>query len=171
MMEPWAIVTDTSDNNGEGHFVTSTRTRDTGPRDSAAPVFPPGRYGRRRDPRAARRRTLPLLVVLGAVVGLVAAIALYQQYRPAEYQGQLLSFDVRSASQAQFRLQVTRPAGQPAECSVQALAYDHSAVGHTDVKIPPGSSDGTTVTVTASLRTSARAYTGEVQGCGPATGQ
>lgn len=168
MMEPWAIVTDTSDNNGEGHFVTTTRTRDTGAGE--APVFPPGRYGRRRDPRRARRRALPLAVV-GAVLGLVIAVALYQQYRPAEYQGQLLSFDVRSASQAQFRLQVTKPAGQPAECSVQALAYDHSAVGQTDVRIPPGSSDSTSVTVTASLRTSARAYTGEVQGCGPTTGK
>jgi hypothetical protein len=166
MMEPWAIVTDTSDNNGEGHFVTTTRTR-----DSEAPVFPPGRYGRRRDPRLARRRALPLVLVLGAVVGLVVAIALYQQYSPAQYQGQLLSFQVRSASQAEFRLQVSKPAGQRAECSVQALAYDHTPVGQTDVEIPPGSSDSTSVTVTASLRTSARAYTGEVVGCGRPTGK
>lgn len=169
MMEPWEIVSNSYDNNGEGHFVTTTRTRDTGAGE--APVFPPGRYGRRRDPRRARRRALPLLVVVGAVIGLVAAVALYQQYRPAEYQGQLVAFDVRSASQAQFRLQVSKPAGKPAECSVQALAYDHSAVGQTDVKVPPGSPDSTSVTVTASLRTSARAYTGEVQGCGPTTGK
>jgi hypothetical protein len=146
--------------------VTTTRTR-----VGVAPEFPPGRYGRRRDPRRARRRALPVLAVLGAVVGLLTAVALYQQYRPAEYQRQLVSFDVRSASQAQFRLQVTRPAGRPAECTVQALAYDHSAVGQTRVEIPPGPTGSGTVTVTASLRTTARAYTGEVQGCGPRAGQ
>jgi hypothetical protein len=171
MMEPWAIVTDDYDNNGEGLFVTTTRTPGAGARDGEAPVFPAGRYGRRRDPRRARRRALPLLVTLGAVVGLLVAVALYQRYRPAEYQGQLLRFDVRSASQAQFQLQVSKPAGRPAECSVQALAYDHSAVGQTRVAIPPGPSGSTTATVTASLRTSAKAYTGEVLGCGPTTGK
>src|SRR5256885_3724129 len=51
----------------------------------AAPVFPPGRYGRRREPRRARRWLPVALLTLVLVGALVLAERLYRQYGDPTY--------------------------------------------------------------------------------------
>jgi hypothetical protein len=46
----------------------------------AAPVFPPGRYGRRRASRRARRWVTAAVALAAVAAGLVLTLRLHQQY-------------------------------------------------------------------------------------------
>ncbi len=58
------------------------------PTETTPPVFPPGRYGRRRDPAYQRRRRWVMYLAAAIVItGTVAiAVKLYRQYTQAPYQ-------------------------------------------------------------------------------------
>src|SRR5687768_1250780 len=70
------------------HPVTETHaTAGTG-----APVFPPGRYGRRREPRRRRPWLVALLVVVVVAAGAALSVRLYRQYGDPAYDAQVLSY-------------------------------------------------------------------------------
>src|SRR4051812_36603135 len=81
-----AILADPPDNKRtRSRHVSETRA-------TTAPVFPPGRYGRRRDGR--RRRLVPALALALVLVGsLLLTVRLYHQYGQTDYQAQIIGWD------------------------------------------------------------------------------
>ena len=136
------------------------------------PTFPPGRYGHRRDPASQRRRRYLTwaLAALVAAGGVAIAVKLYRQYALAPYQVQVVGVHDLTDSSVTVTFEVTKPAGQPAMCTVVAHARNGLEVGKAQVRVPGGAADQTVARVTYTLPTSARAVTGEVPGCGPAAG-
>ncbi|MGH3648617.1 MAG: DUF4307 domain-containing protein [Micromonosporaceae bacterium] len=134
---------------------------------AAEPTFPAGRYGRRRQPRPARRWVAVLLATLVIIAGLAISLQLYRQYGDPTYQPKVLTFTIGDG-EVTIRFQVYKPGGQPATCIVRARAANGEEVGRAEVAIPAGSPDSDSVTVTYTLATSREPVTGEVVGCAPA---
>ena len=127
-------------------------------------VFPPGRYGRRREP-GRRRPLVPvvLAVLLVAALGL-AAVRLYKQYGDPAYDAQVITYTVITDSQVVIDFRVTVPAGGSAVCLLRARSSDGAEVGHEEVTVTarPGERQ---VTAQHQLATSARPFIGEVLRC------
>jgi uncharacterized protein DUF4307 len=134
-----------------------------------APVFPPGRYGRRRDPaRQRRRRWITFaLAALVAVAGVTIAVKLYRQYATAPYQVTVIDITDLGDTSVTVTFDVTTPPGGGATCTVQAHTRDGELVGSAQVKVAPGAADQTVTRVKYTLPTSKRPIAGEVPGCGP----
>jgi hypothetical protein len=131
-----------------------------------APVFPPGRYGRRRDARSTRRRLVPYaLVGLGALVGLLLAVRLYQQYGNPAYRAEVIAVQEYADDHVTMRLRVYKPAGTPAVCRVRARSRTGLEVGAEDVPVPAGGRGRRSAEVTFRLPTSERPVAAEVVGC------
>ncbi|MFE9688762.1 DUF4307 domain-containing protein [Micromonospora sp. NPDC005806] len=131
------------------------------------PVFPPGRYGRRREP--GRRRPLPLVLlaaVLLAAFGLVAA-KLYTQYGDPEYRAEVITYTGITDSRVVVDFRVTVPAGGAATCLLRARSHDGAEVGHAEATVTarPGQRH---VTARHAVPTTARPFIGEVLRCRPA---
>jgi hypothetical protein len=134
----------------------------------ARPVFPPGRYGRRRDPVRLRRRRWLRWAAASLVVaaGLLVAGRLYLQYARAPYDVRVISVTDLTDSGLTVTFAVRAPAGQPAECTVRAHSRDGREVGRASVPVPATTRDGER-RVTYTLATTGRPVTGEVPRCGP----
>jgi len=135
----------------------------------APPVFPTGRYGRRRDPSRQRRRrwiayALATIVVLA---GVAISVKLYRQYADAPYQVRIVSVTDLTDSAVTVTFEVRRPAGKGATCTVLAHTRAGEEVGKAEVDVPAGGPQETTTQITFTLRTTKRPVTGEVPGCGP----
>ncbi|MFC0028856.1 DUF4307 domain-containing protein [Micromonospora chaiyaphumensis] len=132
-----------------------------------APVFPPGRYGRRREP-GRRRPILPVLVavVLLALLGLVAA-RLYNQYGDPDYRAEVITYTGITDSSVTVDFRVTVPEGGSATCLLRARSHDGADVGHLEATVtaPPGERH---VRSRQEVPTSARPFIGEVLRCRPA---
>ncbi|MFG1673237.1 DUF4307 domain-containing protein [Micromonospora sp. NPDC049282] len=132
-----------------------------------APVFPPGRYGRRREPRRRRPLLLALVVtVVLAVLGLGAA-KLYTQYGDPAYQGEVISYTGITDSRVVVDFRVTVPPGGSATCLLRARSHDGAEVGHVEATVTaePGQRH---VRYRQEVPTSARPFIGEVLRCRPA---
>ncbi len=127
-----------------------------------APVFPPGRYGRRREP--GRRR--PVLRALLAVLGLIAT-KLYRQYGDPEYRADVITYTGITDSRVVVDFRVTLPPGGSATCLLRARAYDGAEVGHAEVTVTAGPGERH-VTARHEVPTTARPFIGEVLRCRPA---
>ena len=139
-----------------------TETHATNP--PGAPVFPPGRYGRRREP--GRRRplvTVVLAVVLLAALGL-AAVRLYNQYGDPAYDAQVITYTDITDSQVVIDFRVSVPTGGSAACLLRARSSDGAEVGHEEVTVTarPGERQ---VIAQHRLATNARPFIGEVLRC------
>jgi hypothetical protein len=136
---------------------------------SAAPTYPVGRYGHRRDPGYQRRRrwlTYALAAVM-IVAGVGVAFKLYRQYAQAPYQVRVISVTNLTDTAVTVTFEVQKPAGQPAVCTVLGHTRDGEQVGAGEVAVPAGGPDDTTEQVTYTLATTKRPVTAEVPGCGP----
>lgn len=133
------------------------------------PVFPPGRYGRRRDPaRQRRQRWLSYVIATMVVCACVAvAVKLYRQYAQAPYQVHIMSVTDLTDTSVTVTFEVGKPAGEPASCTVLGHTREGEQVGQATVDIPAGEPDQTRMRVTFTLGTSKRPVTAEVPGCGP----
>ena len=132
-------------------------------------TFPPGRYGRRRDPAYQRRRRW-VTWVAGALVlalGLAIALKLYDQYAHPDYEVMNLNVTEVRDDSVTVAFDVRVPAGGGANCTVQGHTRDGLRVGWERINVPPGASDQTILHVTHTLATTAAPVTGEVPGCGP----
>ena len=144
-------------------------TQPTQPTPPTAPVFPPGRYGHRRDPATQRRRRVVTvgLAALTVLVGFLIAVKLYQQYVTAPYQVSNLTTTNLTDTSFTVRFTVSRPAGQGTRCTVVGHTREGREVGRAEVDVPSRGPSDTSAEVTFTLPTTARAVLGEVQGCGP----
>jgi len=130
------------------------------------PVFPPGRYGRRRDGR--RRRALPILV--GAVIlgfTLFLTVRLYSTYGDPDYDPQIVGWSDVSTTNMTIDFTVRVPAGGSASCVLRARSYDGAEVGRRTVTITaaPGA---TVAEAKERVTTTALASHGDVMRCRPA---
>jgi Domain of unknown function (DUF4307) len=126
--------------------------------------LPEGRYGRTAD-AAADRRLRVLAVVFGGLLVVGMALGGWWYVSANSVSGDVISFQVVSASEVKAQLQVYKGAGQTAQCTVRSLATDQSEVGRKDVTV---SKHGSTVDTVVIIRTTARATDAEIVGCGPA---
>jgi hypothetical protein len=129
----------------------------------ATPTFPPGRYGRRREPTPHARWVL----LVGAVVMIAAALAvsikLFQQYGQPEYAPQVRRyFDVTNTG-ISVEFEVRKPADKLGTCIVRARAESGDEVGAAEVDVPLGD----VVRVTYRLQTTDLPVVVEVPKCGP----
>ena len=154
-----AILSDRTDNKRpKGSPVSETR--------ATAPVFPPGRYGRRRDGR--RRPLVPIvLAVLVVLASVAVAVRLYQRYGDPAYDARIVQWSDDSASRITIDFTVRVPAGKPASCVLTAQAYDGLEVGRRVVTVAP-EGDGTMISASEDVPTTARASVGKVIACRPA---
>ena len=128
---------------------------------TATPVFPPGRYGRR---RAERRRRPWLTVLLGALVMVASAgigYRLYKQYGDPEHSPRILSESERTADHVTIRFEVRSDGRNPAVCIVRARAQDGLVVGSAEVAVPAGKR----VVQTYTLATRERAFVVDIPKC------
>ena len=132
---------------------------------ATTPVFPPGRYGRRRDGR--RRLLLPAL--LAVVVGIAAAflvVWLYGQYGDPDYDPRIVGWTDVTPAGMTIDFTVRVPAGGTATCVLRARSYDGAEVGRRTVTLAaaPGA---TTIDGRERVATTARPSHGDVLRCGP----
>ncbi len=127
------------------------------------PVFPPGRYGRRRSGR--RRAVLPI-VLLALVVGasLVLSIKLFQQFGETDYEPQIVGWQEPSDAEMVIKFTVRVPAGGAAQCMLRARDYDGFDVGQRTVVVRAAAGE-TMINAQESVPTTARAAVGDVPGC------
>lgn len=131
-----------------------------------APVFPPGRYGRRREPSRRRPLLAALLgLALAAVLGLVT-VRLYQQYGAPEYDAKVITYTGITDTQVLVDFRVTLPPGGSAVCVLRARDRAGAEVAREQVTVTarPGERQAT---ARHRLVTSGRPFIGEVLRCRP----
>jgi hypothetical protein len=132
---------------------------------ATTPVFPPGRYGRRRDGR--RHWGLPILFgVLVVAASLVLAVKLYGQYGDPDYDPRIVGWTEVTPAGMTIEFTVRVPAGGTATCVLRARSYDGAEVGRRTVTLAaaPGA---TSIEGRERVATTARASHGDVLRCGP----
>jgi hypothetical protein len=142
---------------------TTHREDHTNVTETAAPIFPTGRYGKRREPRRSRRVLIAVLLIPVVLAGLWLAVRLYRQYGGTDYQSTLQSTSIINDHQVKVNFAVHKPGGLPAICQVQAQDFSMAEVGYATVSVPAG----VDVRVNYLLSTTARAYGVNVLGCQP----
>jgi hypothetical protein len=155
-----AILADTPDKNRmRGRQVSETRTTN--------PVFPPGRYGRRRD---GRRRPIVPIVVLALVVAasVLLSVKLYQRFGQTDYQAQIVGWQPTTDTTMTIKFTVKVPAGKSAECVLRARDYGGNEVGRRTVVVKPADASATAIEADEPVTTTKRGSVGDVVGCQPA---
>jgi Domain of unknown function (DUF4307) len=133
---------------------------------ATSPVFPPGRYGRRRTPTRTPKWVGTVLVVVVAVVAAGLAWRLWRQYGDPVYETQVTRVTDVTADGVTIEFTVTVPTGGSALCTVRARATDGREVGRAEVPVA-GQPGERRVTAVYRLATSGLPRTAEVPGCGP----
>ncbi|HEV2088956.1 MAG TPA: DUF4307 domain-containing protein [Cryptosporangiaceae bacterium] len=128
------------------------------------PTFPPGRYGRRREPRRSPRWAVPAIAGVVVLAGLAVAVGLYRQYSASVVRGQVTRYTVVSDAEIRVSFRVHNAAGRAATCVVRARAADGAEVGLARVPVAAGPAS---TEFTHRLPTTRRAVTGEVTRCVP----
>jgi hypothetical protein len=131
---------------------------------TGTPVFPPGRYGRRRAPRRARPRLVAVLVAAALLVGAVAVLPLYRKYGDPTYDAQVITYTGITDRSVDVTFRVTVPPGGSAICLVWPCPRDHATVGHEEVRVVAAPGERL-VTTTHRLVTTGRPMIGEVLRC------
>jgi hypothetical protein len=158
-----AILADTADNNVRRYPPVSETHATLAP---GAPVFPPGRYGRRREGRRRPVLTALAATAAAAVLGLIT-FSLYDKYGDPTYDAQVITYSDITDSQVVVDFRVTVPAGGSATCALRARSYDGAEVAREEVTVTarPGESH---IIARHRLTTTARPFIGEVLRCRPA---
>ncbi len=131
----------------------------------AAPVFPPGRYGRRREPRPPRRWLVFVMASLTAIALGAIGYRLYTLYGNPQFTPLVLAETERTADHVTVRFEVRSDGREPALCLVRARAADGLVVGSAEVPVPAARR----TTQTYTLATRERAFVVDIPRCRPAT--
>jgi hypothetical protein len=153
------ILADATDNKRtRGRQVSETRTTE--------PVFPPGRYGRR---RSGRRFPAVPVIVLAVVIAasVLLTVKLYQRFGQTEYQGQIVGWQDPTDKVLVIKFTVSVPAGGSAECVLRARDFGGNEVGRRTVTLR-AAAGATKIDAEESVPTTGRASVGDVLRCQPA---
>ncbi|NLU79393.1 DUF4307 domain-containing protein [Micromonospora sp. HNM0581] len=131
-----------------------------------APVFPPGRYGRRRAPQRRRPALAALLAVVAVATLTVVSVRLYRQYGDPAYDAQVISYGDITDDQVVVDFRVNLPDGGSALCVLRAR--DHAGAEVAREQVPVSAAGQPYVIVRHRLATTARPFIGEVVRCRPA---
>lgn len=129
----------------------------------ATAKYPPGRYGRRREPQPRRRWLVVAAALVVAVAGLAITFKLFQQYGPKEFEPEVQRFYSVTDDGITIDFIVHKDAGEEATCRVRARSASGAEVGRAEVDVPAGADP----LITYRLATSDRPVTAEVPACGP----
>jgi hypothetical protein len=152
----FAILADPTDKNRtRGGQVSETHTTN--------PVFPPGRYGHRREGRPRPVVPIVIFAVVLAVSALVS-VKLYQRYGQTDYQAQIVGWQEPSDTTMTIKFTVQVPAGGSAECVLRARDYNGYELGRRTVIVKGGREDSA-VQAEETVTTTARGSVGDVLGC------
>jgi hypothetical protein len=131
---------------------------------SEAPIFPPGRYGRRRE-GGKRLHPVPVLLAAAAALALLwLVLRLYSQYGADSYQSGIVRYGDVTQSHVTVTFEVRKPAGSTALCRLQARDSSGAETGYAEVKVGIGSR----VTTTYTMATKAPAVLVDMLGCNAA---
>ncbi|MCZ7420835.1 MULTISPECIES: DUF4307 domain-containing protein [unclassified Micromonospora] len=131
-----------------------------------APVFPPGRYGRRRAPRRRRPVLAALLAVVVVATLTAVSVRLYRQYGDPAYDAQVISYGDITDDQVVVDFRVNLPDGGSAVCVLRARDHAGAEVAREEVPVTAVAGQPH-VTVRHRLATTARPFIGEVVRCRP----
>ena len=129
----------------------------------ATPLYPPGRYGRRREARPRRRWVAFVAAGLVIVAALAISIRLFRQYGQPEYDPKVQRFYDVADNGISVEFEVRKPADKVATCIVRARSKSGLEVGAANVDAPVGAR----VLVKYRLATTERPVVVEVPRCGP----
>ncbi|WP_246607319.1 DUF4307 domain-containing protein [Paractinoplanes toevensis] len=133
---------------------------------TTTPVFPPGRYGRRRDGR--RKLAGPIIALaLVVAVSVLISIKLYQRYGETDYQPQIVGWAEPSDTVMTIKFTVRVPAGGATECVLRARDYGGNEIGRRTVVVRAAAGE-TTIEAEEAVTTTERGSVGDVVGCHPA---
>jgi hypothetical protein len=156
-------VTDPYDESWDGYHVTQTSTDPATP--DAGPMFPPGRYGRRRESAGRRRRwAVPTVALVIVAVMALITVKLYVQYGRDAFSPNVIGSSNITDSSITVTFTVTKGEGVGGSCTVAAYTYGDQQVGEAQVPVPRA---GTQARITYTLATTAKAYIAEVPACQP----
>ncbi len=127
------------------------------------PVFPPGRYGRRRD---AHRRPWALIALAVAVAAGALAFgwSMYTRYGDPTYDATVIRYTDITDAGVRVDFTVRVPPGGAARCALRARSHDGAEVGRTEVAVP-GMPGARQLTASQVVTTTARPFIGEVVRC------
>ena len=123
-------------------------------------AVPAGRYGQ--SAAETERRVRRVYAGAIAVVLVICAVIGGHYLFKSSFNGEVVSFDVVSASKVTIRLEVDKPSGKAGSCTVRSRDVNGNEVGRLTVQIPKQPS---TYDATVTLRTSGLGTTGELVGC------
>jgi hypothetical protein len=107
------------------------------------------------------------LAAIVVVAGVAIAVKLFNQYDQAPYQVSNVATTRVTDASITVAFDVTLPAGSGASCTVVAATGDGQEVGTAEIAVPPAPAGQQSTHVTYTLKTSQRAFGGQVPGCGP----
>jgi hypothetical protein len=114
---------------------------------SDAPVFPPGRYGRRRGARRGRRVAQAVVLAVLVLATFWLAQRLYAQYGNL-YSGQVTGLEQVTDSSVTVVFTVQKPDSRPATCRLQATDASGAEVGYAEVSVTTGGTNRDTLPTT-----------------------
>jgi hypothetical protein len=131
---------------------------------AATPVFPAGRYGRRREQRRHRPWLVALAVAVVLAAGVMIAYSEWQKYGDPAYDAQVISYTDITDIGIVVHFRVNVPENGGATCAVRARNRAGATVGSAEVPVS-GVPGGGPVTVDHRLVTTERPFIGEVLRC------
>ncbi len=118
------------------------------------------RYGAR-SPRTRWLSVAALALLVAALLAWLLWAAWV--HATTSVSGEVISFHVAGQHRIDVTVQIARPGGTAAQCTIQAQAVDHSLVGETVVSVSADS--GADAQIKASIKTDREATTATVSEC------
>jgi hypothetical protein len=131
---------------------------------ATTPAFPPGRYGRRREP-SGRRRVVPIvLAIIVLVASALLAVRLYNRWGDPDYKSRIVGWTAPTDDRLTIDFAVRVPRGGTAECLLRARTFDGAEVGRGRATVSNPGATGE-VRGRTDVPTRARASVGDVVRC------
>ena len=104
----------------------------------ARPIFPPGRYGRRREPRRTPRWVIAVMAVALAGLTGLAGVTLFKAYGERDYSASVTAFAEITDTQVVVTFMVRLPAEGTAKCVVRARDETGVEAGREEIIVKAG---------------------------------
>ncbi|MEU8621383.1 DUF4307 domain-containing protein [Streptomyces sp. NPDC048623] len=123
--------------------------------------LPEGRYGRPADARADRQLRIAAVVVGTLFLAVVGWFG-WHYVAGSKISAEVIRFAVVSDTEVQVHLEIRKDAGVKGVCTLRSRSEDGAEVGRKDVRVDEAADR---IDKVYTIRTTARATTGELVGC------